>query len=315
MRPLRFRLPPSSSLIAFEAAARLGSYGAAAEALSVTPGAITQQISRLEEFVGIVLFRPHGRGRRLTAGGEQLYKAVAIGLEHIASAITRIKTQDGPETLTISAPLAFTGLWLVPRIVNFRREHPDIALRFVSADTDLDPVQENLSLAVRYGNGDWPHLRVTPLLTPQVFPVCTEGYLRSCGRIESMSDLLEKTLLDREESGPGSFSISWTNWLDRLGVVADAPRNRIFFNSYEIVVRAALAGQGIALGVDVLVDDLVRQGLLISPIDARLHWREGYYLVSPKREPVTRQMKLFSDWLLSEVSLLGTASPASTTVK
>lgn len=297
---LKTRLPPANSLIAFEAAARCGSYAGAARALSVTSAAITRQIDRIEGAVGVTLFRPDGRGRTLTHAGQQLFEAVTIGLEHIAAAVARIRQQGATPSLTVATPLAFASLWLIPRIASFRRAHPDISLRFVTADADLDPSEEGISLAIRYGSGDWPHLRVKPFLRPHVFPVCTPGYLQSCGSISSIEELVMHTLLDREPGADGDFSIGWRRWLELTDRMPRQAFHRICFNSYEIVVRAALAGQGIALGVDVLVQDLLRERLLISPLAKKVRWREAYFLVSPKNEPITRSMKLFSDWLFAQ---------------
>lgn len=298
MENLKDRLPPLGSLVAFEAAARCGSYTLAAQQLEVTPAAISRQISRLEAFLGTEIFRPHGRGRSLTDEGRELFEAVAVSLEHVAGTVAKIRQQVAPTHLTIATPLAFASLWLIPRIASFRREHPDIELRVVTADKDIDPAEENISLAVRYGEGDWPHLSVTPLLRPDVFPVCSPGFLRLCGGLSSVQALLDQTLLDRETEG--SFGISWNSWFAKLGTIPGRATRRICFNSYEIIIRAALAGQGVALGVNVLVDDLLQQKLLVRPLATKVHWNQAYYLVSPAGEKLTPAMKLFADWILAE---------------
>ncbi|MFC3678378.1 LysR substrate-binding domain-containing protein [Ferrovibrio xuzhouensis] len=311
---LKERLPPANSLIAFEAAARNGSFVGAARTLSVTPAAVTRHIDRIEESLGVSLFQPDGRGRALTEAGQQLFEAVTIGLEHIASVASRIRQQEHSPSLTIASPLAFASLWLMPRIASFRRAHPDISMRFVTADADLDPSQEGLSLAVRYGSGDWPNLRVRPLLQPHVFPVCSPRYLDTYGNITSVEDLAGHTLLDREGGGDGSFSIGWTRWLSCLDNKPRRMPDRIYFSSYEVIIRAALAGQGIALGVDVLVKDLLDQNLLACPFASEVRWKEAYYLVSPKNEPTTKQMRLFSEWLFNEIATSDTVDPGRTQV-
>lgn len=297
---LKNRLPPLSCIVAFEAAARYGSYTVAARRLDVTPAAISKQISRLEEFLGVEVFRPLGRGRSLTNEGRELFEAVTVGLEHVAGAVADIKLKRSSASLTIATPLAFASLWLMPRIVSFRRKHPDIELRFITADADLDPVEEGISLAVRYGSGDWPHLTVVPLLQPHVFPVCTPSFLKACGGLSSIDALLKQTLLDRETEN--SFGISWSTWLASLDTLPKRAPHRIHFNSYEIVIRAALAGQGVALGVDVLVDDLLEQKLLVSPLADKVRWKEAYFLVWPAGQTLTPEMSLFSDWLLAEAT-------------
>ncbi len=296
---LKDRLPPLGCILSFEAAARSGSYSLAARRLEVTPPAVSRQIGRLEEFLGVEVFQPSGRGRSLTKAGRELFEAVTVSLEHVAATVAKIRQKSASPPLTIAMPLAFASLWLIPRIASFRQKYPDIELRFVTADADLDPVEESISLAVRYGSGDWPHLAVTPLLHPYVFPVCTPEFLRANGGLSSLDELLRQTLLDRETEG--SFGINWNTWLSGLDTVPKRAPRRIFFSSYEIVIRAALAGQGVALGVDVLVNDLLQQNLLVSPPAARLRWKEAYYLVSPAGEKLTLEMRAFSDWLLAEV--------------
>ncbi len=302
MASLKERLPPANSLIAFEAAARSGSFVGAARALAVTPAAVTRHIDRIETSLGVDLFQPNGRGRTLTPAGHQLFEAVTIGLEHIAGAVTRIRQQEHSPGLTIAAPLAFASLWLMPRIVSFRRAHPEISLRFITEDADLDPSEEGISLAVRYGNGEWPNLRVKPLLRPHVFPVCAPRYLETSSRLTSVEDLAGHTLLDREAGVDSTFSIGWTRWLNCLNNKPRRMPNRIYFSSYEVVIRAALAGQGIALGVDALVEDLLEQKLLVCPFAEKIRWKEAYYVVSPRNEAITKPMKLFSEWLFSEVA-------------
>ena len=295
---LRTRLPPGNSLVAFEAAARCGSHAAAARELEVTPAAISRQIQRIEAFLAVQLFEPLGRGRTLTSEGRELADAVSIGLEHVAGVVTKLRGRSNQSSLKIATPLAFASLWLMPRIVGFRQAHPDIELRFMTSDVDLDPRSEGISLAVRYGRGDWSGLSVQPLLHPHVFPVCTAEYLKNCGGIASIDDLLAQTLLERV--GEGSFVVTWAAWLKGASVRPRRSPRFIFFNSYELLIRAALVGEGIALGVDVLVEDLLRQKHLVCPLPDKVLWSEAYYLVSPRGEPLTREMELFSAWLLAE---------------
>lgn len=301
MLSLKDRLPPANSLVAFEAAARNGSFAGAARELGVTPAAITHHVERLEAFAGQPLFQAAGRGRVLTGAGQSLFDATSIGLEHIANAISYIRRAETSPGLTVAAPLAFASNWLMPRLSSFSSTHPELSLRFVTAEADVDPSEEGLPLGIRYGSGDWPNLRVTLLKKPNIFPVCSPGYLEACGGISSTRDLSHHILLDREMESPNPFTIGWSRWLQ---LVRDPPRHiprRIFFNSYEILIRAALSGQGVALGVDMLVQDLLQAGLLVRPFREEVRWKEGYHLVSPRNQPITQPMHLFSAWLLDLV--------------
>lgn len=298
MTNLREQLPPANSIVAFEAAARWGSYSKAAGELEVTPAAISRQIKRIEDCLGLELFEPLGRGRTLTAEGRELFDAVSMSLGHIAAVVAKLRQRKTQSSLKVATPLSFASLWLMPRILSFRTAYPDIELRFVTSDTDLDPSTEGISIAVRYGSGNWPHLSVIPLLQPHVFPVCTPQYLENCGGLNSIEDLLSQTLLERETAG--TFGVTWAAWLKRADVQPDRTSRYIFFNSYEVVIRAALVGQGIALGIDLLVEELLQQKLLVSPLSERVRWKEAYYLVTPRGATVTPEMELFSKWLLDQ---------------
>ncbi|THF62129.1 LysR substrate-binding domain-containing protein [Pseudothauera rhizosphaerae] len=298
MPSLRKRLPPPNSIVTFESAARHGSFTSASEELRVTQAAVSRQIRRIEDYIGQALFKPAGRGRVLTPAGRELFEAVSIGLGHIAGAVSRIQEKSARSCVTIATPLSFANLWLIPRIASFRRAYPDIEIRFVTTDGDLDPAGAGLPLAVRYGDGKWPHLAVTPFLELEVFPVCTAGYLKECGRLESVDDLLGKTLLDRETEN--AFAIRWSTWLEAMGAAPEQSPRRLYFNSYETVIRAVLTGQGVALGVDVLLEEHLGQSMLVAPLDCRLRWPQAYYLVSPHGAELTREMCIFADWLLSE---------------
>jgi DNA-binding transcriptional LysR family regulator len=167
--------------------------------------------------------------------------------------------------LAIGTTLAFANCWLVPSLESFRTAHPDIELRFVSADKELSAAGDGIDLEVKFGNGRWPRLDVVPLFKPIVFPVCSPSFLRVCGTLKSVSDLMGATLFDREN--PGSFGMTWNDWLEDVGANSPAIRRQIFFSSYDVLMRAATAGQGIALGWDVLVGDLIDQRQLVCPLD------------------------------------------------
>lgn len=300
MTNLRDRLPPANSIVAFEAAARLGSYSSAARELGVTPAAISRHIRLVDEYLGTPTFEVLGRGKSLTLQGRELFEAVSMSLEHIAGVGSKIRHRVTESSLKVATPLAFASMWLMPRLMSFRSLHPDIELRFITADTDLDPALEGISLAVRYGTGKWPHLDVTPLLNPQVFPVCSQEYLQGSRPLKTIDDLQNQTLLERISDG--SFGVSWAAWLKAVEARPTKAPMYMFFNSYEVAIRAALAGQGIALGVDILVEDMLKQKLLVRPLDRSVAWKEGYFLVSPRGAGLTPEMEVFADWLTAQTA-------------
>lgn len=292
---LKNHLPPPNSIVAFEAAARHGSFTKAAEELGVTQAAISRQIRKIEDYLGKELFRPAGRGRELTDDGQSMFEAVTIGLAHVATAAMRIRERSSSPYLTIGMPLAFASLWLGPRIEDFRQAHADIDLRLMTDNRDIDPQEKNIDVAIRFGDGNWPHLRVVPLFQLRVMPVCSPEYLARRGPISSMTDLWSATLLDRDTRS--EFSINWDQWFDLAGTHPPENVRRTIFDNYEVMIRAAGAGAGVALGVDLLVHDLIEKQFLVAPLDAAISWGRGYYLVMPNNREPSAQAALFADWL------------------
>ncbi len=296
---LRSRLPPPNSIVAFEAAARCGSFTRAAQELGVTQAAVSRQIRRIESFLGVELFRAVGRGRILTDEGQEMFEAVTIGLAHVASTAMRLRARAGSPYLTIGMPLAFASLWLGPRIGAFRSAHPDVDLRLLTDNTDIDPNEKDVDIAIRFGDGNWPHLRVTPLTGLSVVPVCSPGYARQHGPFNDVEALLSATLLDRDVEG--RFSVTWAQWFMAAGVRSPDALRRTVFDNYEVLIRAAIAGGGIALGVDLLVRDLLDTGFLITPVQKAVNWGRGYYLVLPDDREPPPSAQIFMDWLQNEV--------------
>ena len=292
---LRHRLPPPNSIVAFEAAARNGSFTLAAEELGVTQAAVSRQIRRIEEFLGLELFRPSGRGRVLTEEGREMFDAVTIGLTHVAATASRLMARAKSPYLTIGMPLAFASLWFGPRIEAFRAAHPEIDLRILTDNTDIDPAEKNIDVAIRYGDGNWPHLRVLPLVGIRVRPVCSPDYLARRGPLRTIDDLWSATLLDRNVES--EFSVSWGQWFQMAGIRPPETLRRTVFDNYEVMIRAAVAGGGVALGVDLLVRDLVDKEFLVFPLSEEVVWHRGYQLALPRDREPSRATELFLDWI------------------
>jgi DNA-binding transcriptional LysR family regulator len=295
MSGYRGKLPPPNSLVAFEAAARFQNFTHAARELHVTQAAVSRQIRNLEDFLGFPAFE-RGNGRaQLTAEGKRLFEAVVIGLEHIAGTVQGLRRSPKKTHLTVASTISFASLWLIPRIATFRNEFPEIDLRFVSSDAELDLNADAIDVAIRYGDGAWPGVSAVPLLKPEVFPVCSPALLKEGPPLRTLSDLAAHTLLDREEVG--AFGVSWKTWLTRARGDASAIRRRVLFNNYDLLVRAAIEGQGVALGFSPLVNELLRRQILVRPIARAIKPKESYYLVLPKGAPVNRNRDTFMKWI------------------
>ena len=170
-------LPPTNSLVVFEAAARHMNFTRAARELDVTQSAVSRQIQLLEDHLGIALFQRQSRGLVLTREGERLHRAVAMGLEHIANVAADLRRNRGPGELTVATSVTFASYWLMARIAKFRAAHPEIELRLYASSPVYDLAAEGIDIAVRYGAGEWPGVEATRLFGDEIWPVCSPRYL------------------------------------------------------------------------------------------------------------------------------------------
>lgn len=303
MQTLRHALPPANALVVFEAAARRLSFTQAAAELGVSQAAVSRQIQGLEQHLGIALFHRLHRAVRLTAEGERLRAAVTMGLGHIAETASTLRRATGPAEVTVSTTVAFAAFWLMPRIDRFYAAHPGLDLRLLASDTPVDPRSESIDVAVRYGDGVWPGLSALKLFEEEIFPVCSPAYLAGRPALREASDLLGEALLHQDVVEPSW--LSWGAWLKQKGVAAPAkiPGPRV--NNYTIVIQAAQAGQGIALGWHRLVAGMIEAGSLVRPIAATLQAKHAYYLVVPTGRNLPKEATAFRDWLVAEAAQSG----------
>jgi LysR family glycine cleavage system transcriptional activator len=297
MIPLRRRLPPANSLVVFEAASRHLNFTKAAKELGVTQAAVSRQMQLLEEHLGAPLFQRSPRHLKLTAAGQQLHKAVTMGLEHIAGAAAELRRVGPRADLTVASSVTFASYWLMSRVAKFRAAHPDIELKLVASAPVRDLASAGVDLAVRYGSGRWPGLRTARLMDNEIFPVCAPGY-RVDAPLREPADLLNEVLLHLVEFDRNW--VTWDAWLKHFGVEATARRRGLTFDNYLVLIQAALDGQGIALGGGRLAEDFIARGTLIRPIAATLGSDRGFYLLWPGDEELSAPGQLFRDWIIAE---------------
>ncbi|HEU0231334.1 MAG TPA: transcriptional regulator GcvA [Burkholderiaceae bacterium] len=290
------RLPPLRALQIFEAAARHLSYSRAADELALTQSAVSHQIRGLEAWLNNRLFRRAGRSMLLTREGERLYARVHDGLACFADSVAELCADTRAGVLNISATPSISAGWLIPRLPDFYRRHPevDINLRATNALADFD--LESIDLALRYGAGIWPGLHAEKLLTVDLFPVCSPHYRN--GRLpRSASELLDTTLLHY------TYGTSWEEWFKSASIAPRAPLRGPRFDDYVLAVRAATGRQGILLGRDTLVADELTSGRLVRPLRDQPSLRVfDYFIVYPDALELSPKVKLFRDWLLEQAA-------------
>ena len=297
---LRNTLPPTNSLVVFEAAARHRNFTRAAKELSVTQSAVSRQIQLLEEHLGTSLFQRRSRGLELTPEGERLHRAVAMGLEHIANVAADIRRHRTPGELTIATSVTFASYWLMARLASFRAAHPEIELRLVASSPVYDLTAAGIDLAVRYGEGEWPGVDAERLFDDEIWPVCSPRYLENREAISMPRELLGETLLHLNK-----FDRNWVTWdtfLEAFEVDGEPEQRGLTYDNYMVLIQSALRGEGIALCGRRLAEDFIAQGELVRPIKETLKSDRGFYLLRPKDQPMSHSAREFHDWLLAEAS-------------
>jgi LysR family glycine cleavage system transcriptional activator len=264
----------------------------------VTQAAVSRQVQLLEDNLGAALFERRPRGLTLTAAGQRLYAAVTMGLGHIATTAADLRRVRREGELTVSTSVTFANYWLMSRVAKFRAAHPDIQLRLVASAPVRDLTASGIDLAVRYGRGNWAGVEALHLLDNHVFPVCAPRYMARRRPLQSVTDLLEETLLHLVEFDRNW--VSWESWLAAMGVTAPARGPSLEFDNYLVLTQAVLDGQGIALGGGRLAEDFLARGVLIRPIEAMLRSEQSFYLLIPTDQPLSPQARAFRDWILVE---------------
>ena len=303
------KLPSLNALKAFEAAARHLSFTRAAAELHVTQAAISHQVKTLEEHLGLALFRRLNRRLVLTEAGQTYLPVLRDAFDAIAAGTAQLHQDKGSGPLHISVLPSFAAKWLLPRMSRFRDRHPDIDV-MVSANNKLvDFAEDTIEMGIRYGLGDYPGLHKILLLQDEVFPVCSPKLLQGPHPLKRPEDLRRHTLLHDEVSRHDE-SPDWRSWLQAAGVSGVDWRRGPGFSDSSMVIEAAAAGQGVALGHRWLAAADLESGRIFMPFGPAIPSRFSYYVVSPPALAERRRVRLFRDWLLEEAERTS-ADPAA----
>jgi LysR family glycine cleavage system transcriptional activator len=298
-------LPSLNGLRAFEAAARHLSFTRAAAELNVTQTAISHQIHRLEEQIGIPLFVRRNRALLLTREAEAYLPAVRTAFEDLRRATARLRRPDREGLLTVSTTASLAAKWLVTRVAAFQDANPGIEVRITTSPHLVDFEREEVDIAVRYGRGSWPGLRANWLMAEDIFPVCSPALLTGDKPLRRPEDLAHHTLLHATVSRE-----DWQLWLTAAGLpVTLATRRGMSFDQSFMAIQAAVEGLGIALGRTRFVEADIAAGRLVVPFDIVLPADAGFYVVAPEASADTPRIALFRDWLIGSVAPGSVAPP------
>lgn len=291
------RLPSLNGLRAFECAARYMSFTKAAAELHVTQTAISHQIRRLEDELGVTLFLRLKEGLALTEEGQAYLPGIRAAFHELRHATQALLASRQNTVLTINTLVSVASKWLLPRLPSFQQANPDIDVR-ISASTELvDFRQGGIDAAIRYGRGDWKGLRADFLMSDEIFPVCSPALLSTTKGLNTPADLLDHTLLQVS----GMTAGDWNRWLSAAGesaTLAEGPR--LTFDLAMMAVQAAVDGQGVCIGRSTYVADDLRAGRLVAPFALRLKDELGFYLVTPHETADSKKIVALRTWLMAQ---------------
>ncbi|KAF1031005.1 MAG: Glycine cleavage system transcriptional activator [Pseudomonas sp.] len=301
-------------LRAFESAARHRSFTAAAVELGTTQPAISQQIKRLEEQLKVRLFDRIYRGIELTEAGALLFEQVQAGLQGINQGLSAITRQDQHEVLQVATDFAFAAYWLMPRLHRFHAANPQVDVSLVTSERNHATLRSDIDVAVLFGDGRFKQGDSLWLFNEEVFPVCSPALLENQPSPLPVQRLLELPLLHLRQENTSQW-FDWSGVFRELGITSAPAPGPLRFDNYTLLIQAAIAGQGVAIGWRHLVDNLLEQKWLCRPIGDTVVSRFGYYVVLPQRKRRGQLIERFVDWLMAEQassaqSLTGLALPS-----
>lgn len=282
---------PLNGLRAFEAAARHLSFTRAAIELCVTPPALSHQVKSLEERLGVPLFRRLPRGLGLTDEGQALLPVLREAFDGVAAALEKFEGAKGREVLSVGAVGTFALGWLLPRLAAFRAEHPFVDLRLSTNNNRIDIAEEGLDYAIRFGDGAWHGTDAILLFDAPLTPLCAP---ETAARLSEPADLAAETLLRSYRVG------EWGAWFEAAGAPTP-PLTAPVFDSAAMMIEAALAGHGVALGPACMFDRELAEGRAARPFQLEVVMG-GYWLTSLKSRKPTPAMAAFRSWLLAAAS-------------
>ncbi|MEB0046026.1 MULTISPECIES: LysR family transcriptional regulator [unclassified Pseudomonas] len=291
---MRRKIPSTTALISFEAAARHESFTKAAQELSLTQGAICRQIASLEDFLSVELFRRSRRGVKLTEAGLSYSRRVATQLDAVERDTLSVMGQQGANVIELAVVPTFGTQWLLPRLKDFQHKHPEVTVNltnrtrpFLFADTEFDA-------AIYFGDADWSGTESHRLMGENPMPVCSPALLKQMTTLTA-TDIAELPLLQQT-----TRPYAWRQWFNAqsLNVPRDmtGPRYELF----SMLAQAAMHDMGVALIPPFLIQRELTEKRLVIANPQALSSIKAYYLIIPERKVASASLRAFRDWLVSQ---------------
>ncbi|HWM65832.1 MAG TPA: transcriptional regulator GcvA [Steroidobacteraceae bacterium] len=294
------RLPPLNALRAFEAAARHGSFSAAAQELRVTDSAVSQQVRTLERYLGTRLFKRLPRGLLLTELGSTYLPVLTAGFDRLSEATTRLRSGGIGGLLTVATLPAFATGWLLPRISRFRDLYPRVDLLLKTSRALSDFRHEDVDVAIRFSAGPTNDTKSVLLLNEDIFPVASPTLIPPALIPMQVADLRTLPLLHDVDAHPNQPWLGWQGWFERAGVESSAALRGLKFTDSIVLLGAAVAGLGVALGRSPQIEGLLARGQLVRLTQDSWRAAWAYRLVAPAANFSRPNVRAFIDWIVEE---------------
>ncbi|MBU3004401.1 LysR substrate-binding domain-containing protein [Paraglaciecola arctica] len=293
------RLRHIALLRCFDAAARHQSYSLAAQELSITQAAVSQQIRNLEESLKVKLFVRESRAMRLTKQGKILANAVSKAFEELSLGFDRIQVEPQAGVLTVTASPSFCSRWLVPRLWKLSALYPDIQVRAVASAQYEDVRHSDIDVAIRQGEMQDKNVHQEVLIQDPVFPVCSPKVYQE-QKLDHPEKINQCWLV--EAIGAGRWGFSWKDWFNLAGVPLDPQGNNwMEVTTWEMGINAVLSGHGIFLTSGCMAQDLIESGALIKPFEIQIEPGLKFSLLFDEESPRVARINVFTEWLKTEL--------------
>lgn len=292
------RLPPFSGLTAFYAAVRHGTLTGAARELNVSQPAVSRRIAALEEDLGCRLFDRSHKPARLTQQGREMMRALRTGFGQIEAAAETIRRGNAKRVVTVTGPSGFVGFWLIPKLAELEAAFPELTIRIMSQEYG-DPDRSG-DVSIRYGLASEAEPLARRILGNEVFPVASPHYL---ARHDSPPDLAKLTLLTMESARQHWHD--WPSWFEAAGERMPAGVRQLDFNSYAMLVNAALAGQGVCLCWSGLLDSFLNTGAMVRLDGPSARSVRGYFITRRDGLAASAEVTGIHDWIVAEAMIQG----------
>ncbi|MDV7340604.1 transcriptional regulator GcvA [Terasakiella sp. A23] len=291
---MRRHLPSFTSLICFDASARHLNFTRAAEELNLTQSAVSRQVRNLEEFVQTDLFHRVKKRLVLTDEGSKYAKAIEEHLTGLEQETLKILTKDQNDTrLNVGTFPTFGSRWLIPHLHDFTQKHPEIQFNMVTGLGPFDFKAQDIDIAIQHGDGNWDDVEATKLVEETVVAVCSPTLILKETEI-TPETALNYTLLNLQ-----TRQYAWPEWIEAQNITPKTMVSGPNFETFSMMIRAALSGLGVAIIPDMYIRDELASGQLLSPFGPAIQSQRGYYLVTTPKKKDMQKVAAFMDWVKS----------------